>query len=87
MPGRYRNRAENLEGPAAHGFSVTPDDATALPEITRALYVGVDGDVSVEFVSGANALLAGVPGGTLLPIRVAKVLASGTTAEEIVGLV
>lgn len=87
MSDRYKNRAENLEGPAGHGFSITPHDSNDLPQVTRALYVGVEGDVSVEFLSGGTAILAAVPAGSLLPVRAGKVRATGTTAGQIVGLV
>lgn len=87
MLDRYKNRAENLESPAGHGFAITPHDTNALPEATRAVFVGSDGDLRVEFISGAMVTLAGIQGGTLLPIRVAKVLATETSAGQIVGLV
>lgn len=87
MPDRYKNRAESLEGPAAHAFSVVPNDTAPLPEVTRALYVGGDGNVSVELLSGAVVTLAAVQAGTLLPLRISKVRATGTTADQMVGLV
>jgi len=87
MTERYKNRADNLEGPAAHGFAITPSNTDALPQTTRALYVGADGDVRIALVSGAEVTLAGILAGTLLPLRANKVLATGTTAGQIVGLV
>lgn len=81
-----KNRAENLEGPASHGFSISPNDTTDLPQATRAVYVGADGDLAVVMVSGATVSFQALMGGTLLPIRVSKVLATGTTAGALVGL-
>lgn len=87
MPDRYASFTPGLESPATHGFSVSPNDSADLPETTRALFVGNDGAVSLVLASGASVVLAGVAGGAVLPLRVKRVLATGTTAGAIVGLV
>lgn len=86
MPDRFKNHSAGLESPAMHGFAITPDDSIDLTEATRALYVGVAGDLAVTLVSGAQLVLANVPSGTLLPVRVRAVKAAGTTADSLVGL-
>jgi len=87
MSDRYEGRANSAESPASHGFAVTPSDSTALAETTRALYVGGAGDISVLMQSGASLDFTAVPVGTVLPIRVDRVNATGTTASAIVALV
>lgn len=87
MADRFQNTAPSLAGPAMHGFAVTPSDSTALAETTRALYVGTTGAVALVMASGASITLIGVPSGTILPLRASKVMATGTTATDIVGLV
>lgn len=53
----------------------------------RGLYVGVGGDVEVNFRNNGSAIvLVGVPTGSLLPIDVSKVLAANTTATDMVVL-
>ena len=54
--------------------------------MTRALYVGGAGDLAVRMADGTRARLRRVPAGTLLPVRVARVLATGTSATRVVGL-
>jgi hypothetical protein len=54
--------------------------------VTRALYVGGGGNLAVRLQDGTELTLANMPAGTLLPIRVTRILATGTTATEIVGL-
>ena len=87
MPDRFQNSSPSLSGPASHGFAVTPHDTNPLSETTRALYVGSAGTLAVVLTSGAAITFAGVASGTVLPVRVTKVMATGTSATDIVGLV
>ncbi|MFM2279945.1 MAG: hypothetical protein RLZZ444_2176 [Pseudomonadota bacterium] len=87
MADRFQTTSPSLSGPAAHAFAISPNDTTPASETTRALYVGVGGNLSVTMASGGNATFTAVSSGTILPIRVTKVLATGTTASDIVGLV
>jgi hypothetical protein len=87
MADRFQNSAPSLSGPASYGFPVTPSDSTVLSETTRGLYVGTTGDISALMVSGASITLSSVPAGSLLPLRLTKIMATGTTASGIVGLV
>lgn len=87
MPDRFSSNAPSLTAPASHGFSIAPSDTLDLPEATRAVYVGSGGTLALRLVSGATVTLSGVPGGTLLPLRSDRILATGTTAGALVGLV
>lgn len=82
----YKSYTPGLSSPAEDGLAIVPDDVTTLPQVTRALYVGTSGDVSVRLVSGTVVSLGGVQGGVVYPLRVDMVLASGTTATGLVGL-
>lgn len=86
MPDRFQTLSPGLEAPASHGFAVTPHDSNDLAEVTRALYVGGAGAVSLVLASGASVTLTGVAGGTILPLRLRQVKAIGTTATHLVGL-
>jgi hypothetical protein len=85
MQDSYATLSPGLESPAATGFTVTPADDDNLPAITRALYVGEGGDLAVEMSDGTALIFKDVPTGTILPLRVRKVL-EATTAAYIVGL-
>ena len=50
------------------------------------LYVGDSGNVNVVMESGNTILFTGVPGGSFLPILVKQVLASSTTATNMLAL-
>lgn len=86
MPDRFEQHAQGLESPATHGFMITPHDSDALPELTRALYVGGAGSLVVRLHSGAEITLAAVPAGTILPLRIDLIKATGTTASALAGL-
>lgn len=68
--------------------AVTPSDTAGVSK-TTALWIGGAGNVSV-IMAGAQqatpAVLTAVPAGTLLPLAVVKVRATGTTATNIIAL-
>lgn len=86
MTDHFSSLHPSLSGPAATGFGVIPDDDVDLPETTRGLYLGSGGDLAVVMLSGTSLVLTNVPGGAILPLRVTRVLETGTTAAGIVGL-
>lgn len=86
MADRFESSASGLDSPAQQAFAITPGTAE-LAETTRGIYVGGTGDISVEMKSGALVVFQEVPAGSLLPIRVVKIFAEGTSASAIVGLV
>lgn len=76
----------SLTGPAVEGFSIAPSDQITLNRLTRALYVGGTGDLRVTLAGGHTVTFRAVPAGTVLPVRASAVLATGTTATDILGL-
>lgn len=64
---------------------VTPSDTAG--NTFDSLYVGGAGDVAVDTADGTTVTFSGVVAGTVLPIRVTRVWATGTTATLILGLV
>jgi len=76
----------NATHPAERAIAVTPSDSADLGIDARGLYVGGDGNVAVTMRGGGDVLLAGVLAGTILPVAVKRVLATGTTATSIVAL-
>jgi hypothetical protein len=86
MTDSFRTHTRSLTSPPERALTIMPDDAADLPQVTRALYVGGAGDVAVTMRGGDAVTFLGVAGGTLLPVRVSRVHASGTTASGILGL-
>ena len=76
-----------IDGPANNAAAVTPSDAADLATFSRGLYIGGEGDVSVDTVGGQESVVfVGVPAGTVLAIRAKRVNSTGTTATSIVAL-
>ncbi len=86
MEDPFKNQAPSLTAPASNGEAITPSDTMQLSRPTRALYVGQGGDVTVEMLGGMTLTFSNLQGGVFYPIRVTKVLASGTTASNMVGI-
>lgn len=86
MPDSFASLRPGLESPASVAFAITPSDTADLAQSTRALNVAVSGAVRVLTVGGSTATVY-VAAGVAFPIRAQKVLATGTDAQGIVGLV
>lgn len=76
-----------LSSPICGGFDVTPDDATDLSGLTRAIILGGSGDVAVVLKNGDTLTLPALAAGVIYPLRAVRVLATGTTATGIKGLI
>lgn len=75
-----------LGNPATHAFAITPADDTDLAYVTRALYIGGEGDVEVITLGGETVIFSAVPVGAILPIQCSRVKDGNTTATLILGL-
>ncbi len=86
MPASYREQGPLA--PAQAAVAVTPHDTNELSrKPTRAIFVGVGGDVAVKLTDDTSAVtFKNVPGGTILPIGCYLVLSTGTTATNILAL-
>lgn len=85
MTDTFQKNLIELESPVSNAFEVVPSDTEYLQNTSRGLYIGGEGDLTVEMVGGEQITFAGVVPGLILPIRVVKVLTS-TSAQYIVCL-
>lgn len=72
--------------PARSAEVIIPNDSTDLSQVSRAVYAAAAGDLTVEMADGQTVTFASVPAGVIIPIRVKKVLATGTSAGGLVSL-
>lgn len=86
MADDFANHAQGLDSPGGRHASVTPDDDNDLDPTPRALYIGGGGAVAMHDRDGTSVTWAAVPVGAILPFRARRVLATGTTATNIVAI-
>ncbi|MEO9652453.1 MAG: hypothetical protein ABJ360_18095 [Roseobacter sp.] len=86
MSDLFKRFSPGLNSPAFGAFEITPDDETALSHVTRAIYVGGEGNLSLTMLEGQIITLTAVQPGMIYPIRCQLVHQTGTTASGIVGL-
>lgn len=76
--------------PATCSKNVTPSDSVDLANVTKGLYVGTGGNISIEMVAEGNStkttIFTGVLGGTILPVQITRVNSTSTTASNMVAL-
>jgi hypothetical protein len=83
-PRAYERDYTSASGSAV---AVTPNDGTDLVNTSRAIYVGVSGNIAVILDKDSSSVIfVGAQAGSVLPIRVKRVLATGTTATSLVAL-
>ena len=86
MADKFSPTFDRVESQARKAVAVTPSDATVL-DITKAVYVGGAGNLAVIMADDTAAVtFTGVAAGTVLPIRVQKVMATNTTATSVVAI-
>lgn len=77
----------DLTTPAIRLISITPADAD-LSHVCRMLYVGIGGNVAVRDLFGTSITHTNVASGAYIgPFQIDRVLATGTTATDIIGYV
>jgi hypothetical protein len=87
MADKFENYRAELNSPYAEAADIAPSDSTDLSTTTRAIYIGGGSGVLVATMkSGATVTFSGLVTGSVLPIRARRVLATGTTATDLVAL-
>lgn len=83
----YNSGQDDLDNPASAAEAIVPHDTNALGRTSRGIYVGAAGNITCRLINDNNdTLFVGVPAGTILPVRVSHVRATGTVAASLVAL-
>jgi hypothetical protein len=83
----FDSALDSLIAPARNAFAITPNDATALPALPKAIYIGYGGSIVLRSVDGTqDVTLVNVANGSILDVRAKFVRATGTTATNMIGL-
>lgn len=84
---KFESSSDSLIAPASVCFAIIPSDSLELPQVTKAIYVGTGGQVTLAPVDNtAPVTFVNVPSGAILDVRTSKILATGTDASDLVGL-
>lgn len=83
---QFNTHTPGLESPASCAEAVTPSDSVDLTHVSRAVYVGGTGNLTVTMKEGGSVAFKNVIGGTVIAIRASRILSTGTTATDIVAL-
>jgi len=83
---QFKDFPTTLTSPASNAQAITPNDTTPPTDVSRAIYVGQTGDISVEMQSGQIVAFQNDQGGSILALRALKVRLTGTSATGIVAL-
>lgn len=70
--------------PLRDAVAYTPSDTQARFTPTRGLYVGTAGDVTIKTLRGSIVTLKNLAAGVIHPISCVHVMATGTTALDVV---
>jgi len=73
--------------PATSAVAITPNDSTNLTVAARAIYVGTGGTLVLKGWDDVSVTFTNIPNGTILPVAAKRVMATGTTATDLVALV
>lgn len=86
MADKFESYASGLSSPGSGAAAITPSDTVDLPVSARAVYIGSSGNVAVITVGGDEVTFVNTAAGSTLPVRVARVKATGTTSTNLVAI-
>lgn len=73
-----------INGPVAKGVAITPTDEASTFDVTKKVYTGAGGTMTVVNPDGSTTAYASVPAGQWWDLRIVAVKATGTTATGLV---
>lgn len=85
---RADNSKDTSYSAAKNAYAVTPHDTNEIGTYEpKAIYVGTGGTIVMKLVGDtASTTWTNVPDGALLPVRPSVILATGTTASDIIAI-
>ena len=86
MADKFQYRNAELNSPGDVFYAITPSDTVDIAFKPRAVIVGNSGNLAVTDSLGVTTIIPNVIAGIFHPIRPVRILATGTTATNIVGI-
>lgn len=90
MADAYGAVFSGVSDPGERVAAVVPSNTADLTETPKALYVGTGGDIAMigdnEVAGTAATVWRNVPSGAVVPFRPRRIMATGTTASDILAI-
>ena len=86
MADKFQFKNAELHSPGEVFYAITPSDTVDIPLKPRAVVLGVGGNLNVTDALGTTTLISNLTAGIFYPIRPVRIMATGTTASNIVGV-
>ncbi len=90
MEDYYQGTFDEVDDPGTVATEIVPDDDVDLAVVPKGIYVGTGGDIAMigaRQPSGSAAVIwRNIPSGALIPFRPRRILASGTTASDLIAV-
>ena len=74
------------EGPLIRGFQITPNDSANLVNTVSGFHANESGNVNFVWIDTGSNTVIYVTQGSFYPYRSNKILQTGTTANNLIGL-
>lgn len=78
--------SDTVSSPARQAFAITPSDTNVIDPLPKSIICGGAGNIVLKAVDSTGTVTIPVQAGQQLDIRAEKVLSTGTTATNIIGL-
>jgi len=90
MADRFGSFGDTVSSPATRATAIVPSDANDLIDIPKGIFVGAGGDITMVGLnapaSATGITWKNVPAGSLIPFRARRIMATGTTAANMLAL-
>lgn len=90
MADLYATVFSGVSDPGRRATPIVTSDAVDLADVPKGIYVGTGGDIAmigVDAPAGAAGVVwKNVPSGALIPFRPRRILATGTTAADMLAV-
>jgi hypothetical protein len=78
------SKSYTANGPVVNATAITEDDDVVLDNISRGIYVGTGGDMTVLMRDGEDPVeFTNIPDGTVLPIRIQSLMEASTVSDVV----
>ncbi|WP_288935042.1 hypothetical protein [uncultured Sphingomonas sp.] len=90
MTDAYSSASSSVSDPGERAAIIVPSDTVDLLETPKAIYVGTGGDIAMigdnEAIGAPPVVWRNVPPGAVVPFRPRRVMATGTTASDMIAI-